>query len=360
VHVPSAKAHFGLGEAGLAGLLFAAALGLVFCLAFAGRLVARFGARGAARGAALALAASLAMLLFLPHVALAVPAMVLLGAASSLWDMAINAEGAALEEAGGAPVMSGLHGMWSLGGMAGAGACGALLAAGWAPAPQLASFSLAVGAVALLGAAGMLEVHPAREGHTDEAHFAWPRGPLLAIGLLILAGMTAEGVMYDWGVLYLTQELGQTQAYGALAYMAFTGAMAAARFGGDALRRRVHERTLLASGAGAAALAMALVLLLAHPVVTVLGFAVVGAGLACVAPVLFSAATRVPGTSRAAAIAAATSVGYGGFLLGPPLIGAIAHATTLSIALAVLVPASLALAIGARRLAVLRGPAGPR
>ncbi len=99
-----------------------------------------------------------------------------------------------------------------------------------------------------------------------------------------------------------------------------------------------------------ATLAMTAVLLSAHPVVAMLGFAVVGAGLAPVAPILFNAATRVPGVSRAAAIASVTSVGYSGFLVGPPLIGAIATASSLTAALAVVVGASALLALGAQRV----------
>ena len=185
-----------------------------------------------------------------------------------------------------------------------------------------------------------------------QAHFAWPRGPLLVIGLLILAGMTAEGAMYDWCVLYLQQELGQPQSQAALGYAVFSASMAASRFAGDALRARYDERTLLRCGAGLAAGAMAVVLLSAHPVVAWVGFALVGAGLAPVAPILFSAATRVPGVSPAAAIASVTSVGYSGFMLWPPLIGALATASSLTWALGVVVVAAALLALGAGRVQV--------
>ena len=174
---------------------------------------------------------------------------------------------------------------------------------------------------------------------------------MLVIGLLILAGMTAEGAMYDWCVLYLHQELAQPQAQAALGYAVFSASMAASRFAGDALRARYDERTLLRCGAGLAAGAMAVVLLSARPVVAWVGFALVGAGLAPVAPILFSAATRVPGVSPAAAIASVTSVGYSGFMLGPPLIGALATASSLTWALGVVVLAAALLAGGAGKVA---------
>ena len=96
---------------------------------------------------------------------------------------------------------------------------------------------------------------------------------------------------------------------------------------------------------------MALVLLSGHPVVSLLGYALIGAGLAPIVPLLFTAASRVPGSSSAAAIAAVSSIGYSGFLIGPPLIGTIAQTTSLTAALSVVVVASAALAWGSRRVA---------
>lgn len=126
--------------------------------------------------------------------------------------------------------------------------------------------------------------------------------------------------------------------------------MAAARFGGDALRARHAEAALLRASAGLAAVAMAVVLLVEHPAVALLGYALVGAGLAPVVPILYNAATHVPGVSRAAAIAAVSSIGYAGFLLGPPLIGLIAHAASLRAAMGVIVIAASVLAWQAVRV----------
>ena len=152
--------------------------------------------------------------------------------------------------------------------------------------------------------------------------------------------------MYDWSVLYLTQDVGMSQARAALGYAIFSGAMALARFGGDILRARYAERVLLRFGATVAAIAI--VLIAGNPWVAMIGVALAGAGLAPVAPILFNAATRVPGVSRAAAIASVTSIGYSGFMIGPPLIGGLATATSLTVALGVVVAASALLAMGAR------------
>lgn len=347
-HIPSVKLQHGLDEVGLSMVLLTAALGAVTSLFFAGRAVAQLGARHAATAAGVVMSAMLALMLVLPGLWALLPAALLFGAGMSLFDVSINTEGSELESLSGRAIMSNLHGMFSVGGMAGAALASALLGAGVAPAVQLAA--VAAGLVAVIGGAslGMLDTHSGAD--EERAHFAWPKGLLLVIGLLIFAGMTAEGVMYDWCVLYLKQDVGMPQAQAALGYAGFSAAMALSRFGGDALRARFSETVLLLSGAVLAAVAMAVVLLLGTPWVALVGFALVGAGLAPVAPILFNAATRVPGVSRAAAIASVTSIGYSGFMIGPPLIGGIAKATSLSVALAVVVLAASCLALGARHV----------
>lgn len=356
-HIPSIKAHHGLSEGSLSAVLLAAAVGAVSSLFTAGRVMAALGARRTAAGAAVlggGLLGSVLAFQGLP-MSLLLLQVVALGACMCLFDVALNTEGTTLERLGGRPVMSHLHGMFSVGGMLGAGAVAALLGVGIAPGVQLWSLGLGVALVAVWAARGMLQEEGRATAGTPQssaqAHFVWPRGQLLVIGLLILAGMTAEGAMYDWCVLYLHQELGQPQSQAALGYAVFSASMAASRFAGDALRARYDERTLLRCGAGLAAGAMAVVLLSAHPVVAWVGFALVGAGLAPVAPILFSAATRVPGVSPAAAIASVTSVGYSGFMLGPPLIGALATASSLTWALGVVVLAAALLAGGAGKVA---------
>jgi predicted MFS family arabinose efflux permease len=365
-HIPSVKAAYVLHDGQVALVLLAGALGAVLSLLWAGRTVARLGVRSSCALAGCGLASLLGLALYWPSLWLLLPAMVLFGALGSIFDVAINAEGTTLESLGGRAVMSQLHGMFSLGGMAGAALGAALLRAGMAPALQLALLGLTVASSVLLNLRGML---PASAHHQADAPPAlldtplgtlaepparrrspWPHGALLFIGLLIFCGMTAEGVMYDWSVLYLKDALHQPQDRAALAYAVFSAAMAATRFAGDALRERWPQTQLLRGGALLAGSAMLLVLLVAQPLVALLGFVLVGMGLALVVPMLYNAATHVPGTQRASAIAAVSSIGYAGFLLGPPLIGGIAHALNLTAAMGVVVLACAALAWGTGRV----------
>jgi len=198
---------------------------------------------------------------------------VLFGACMSLFDVAINTEGSALEAAGGRPIMGNLHGNFSLGGMLGAGFTGALIRADLAAPWQLAGFGAGFAVWVALAAQAMLTVHPEAESSEPRAHFVWPRGVLLVIGLLAFAAMTAEGAMYDWCVLYLKQEVHMTQDHAALGYAAFSGAMAVMRFAGDALRMRFAERSILRVGGLTTAIAMAVVLLSGVPWIAIGGYA---------------------------------------------------------------------------------------
>ncbi len=347
-HIPSVKTGYAIGEAMLSLVLLAGAIGAVLSLFIAGRIVGWLGARRATVLAALLMSLMLGTVLEYGSVAVLLPAMLVFGASMSLFDVAINTEGSELESLGGRAVMSNLHAMFSVGGMTGAALAAWMLGAGVAPRLQLLGVCAGAAVAVVIASRGMLEPRASSGDDGEQAHFAWPRGLLLVIGLLIFAGMTAEGVMYDWCVLYLKQEVGMPQAQAAIGYATFSAAMALARFGGDFLRSRYSERALLRVGGGLAAVAMAVVLVSANGWVALVGFALVGAGLAPVAPILFNAATRVPGVSRAAAIASVTSIGYSGFMVGPPLIGSIATATSLTVALSVLVLASALLAYGAR------------
>ncbi len=348
VHVPSVKATYSLDERSLAGVLLASSVGSLLTLAFAGRTVARLGVRATTWLAGICFTTAFAACLHLPGAWFLLPIMLLMGGGESVYDVAINAEGTTLEVLSKREVMSGFHGMFSLGAMAGSAAAALMLRMHLTAPVQLLAVALAVAAGISIATRGMLPQHPAVE--TAQAHFAWPRGTLLIIGLLTLCGMMAEGVMYNWSVLYVQQELHAPQESAALGYVAFAGATAGMRFTGDYVRARMSERAMLRLGPSVAAAAMLIVLLVGRAWVALLGFAIVGIGLATIVPILYNAATRVQGVSRSAAIAAVSSIGYVGFMVGPPIVGSIAHATSLTAAMGVLVAAATILALGSGRV----------
>lgn len=344
-HIPSVAARYALSDAALSLVMLTIALGTVLALFVAGRVIARIGARNAVAVCGTAMGLSLALVLEYPGLPALLPGMLLFGASMSVFDVAINTEGSELESLDGRRIMSNLHGMFSVGGMVGAGLTFVLLNLGVAPRAQMVAVGATSAVLAVLVSRAMLDAHGKPDGAL--ADFAWPHGPLLLIGILVFAGMTAEGVMYDWSVLYLKEEIGMPQARAALGYGTFMVSMASARFAGDALRARFAERDVLRWGAAVAAIAMVVLLASANAWIAFAGFAIVGAGLAPVAPILFNAATRVAGVSRAAAIASVTTIGYSGFLVGPPVIGGIATVSSLTVALFTVAACAALVAFGA-------------
>jgi fucose permease len=210
-----------------------------------------------------------------------------------------------------------------------------------------------VGAAATLGVmalgASPFMLRQVRHQHAGGTPLSLPRGPLLLLGAMAALGLVGEGAMYDWSVLYLRQEVAAPAGLASLGYASFSGAMAAGRFGGDWVRARVAPGMLLRASGVLGALGMTLALAVPHPVAALAGFALVGLGFSNIVPVLFSAAGQQPGIAPAHGIAAVSSVGYFGMMAGPPLIGFIAEARSLTAGLLVVIFFSAVVAAMAER-----------
>lgn len=346
VHVPSIKVHYALGEQALGIAMLAAGVGALVALPQAGRVVGRFGPRGVTLATGLVCAISIALLLAFDRYAALLAVMLAYGTAGSLMDVSINAEASELERLAGRPMMSGFHGMFSLGGMAGA-AMGSMFHAAQVRAPQhLLTAAVASALVIIAGACLMLRM---QGPSARSSSMSLPTGPLALIGVLAALGLIGEGAMYDWSVLYLAQELRADAGVAALAYASFSAAMALARFGGDWVRARLSAVLLLRMSGALGAAGMLLALVVPQPVAALLGFALVGLGFANVVPLLFSAAARAPGVTPAHGIAAVASLGYLGMMAGPPLIGMIAERSSLTTGLYTVAAFAVVLALAARR-----------
>jgi len=346
VHVPTVKAHYGLGEQALAIAMLAAGMGGVSILTQAGRVIGRFGPRSIAICMGLICAACIASLVVSDSYAALLLLMLVYGGAASLFDVSINAEASEIERLSGRPLMSGFHALFSLGGMVGAGVGSALPSLDVSAQAHLLGAAIVCALIVVAGWTAMLRMEgPPAEG----IPMSLPRGPLALIGLLAAIGLIGEGAMYDWSVLFMKQELKSDASIAALAYASFSGAMAAGRFVGDWVRARVDSVKLLRLSGLVSGVGMALALLLPHPLVALVGFALVGLGLSNVVPVLFSAAARVPGITPAHGIAAVSGVGYLGMMAGPPVVGIIAESSSLTVGLSVVVIFAVVLAAFARR-----------
>ena len=272
----------------------------------------------------------------------------LLGATSGAMDIAMNALAVEVEARQGKPIMSGLHGLWSAGGLCGASLGGLMAQQGVSPSAHIIGVACAL-AVVLLIARQWLPDLPAKPAEAGP-RFAFPEPAMLGLGAIVCCAFLIEGAMADWSAVYLKDTLGTTAAKAALGYAAFSFAMMGLRLAGDKIVARWRAANLLRLANAAAAAMMALAIATQHTVLTMVAFVLVGLGVAVVAPLVFGAAARRSQHSPGHGIAAMATLGYGGFLLGPPVIGWLAHLTSLRTALLLVALLAAAIAVLSRHL----------
>ena len=329
------------GELGLA--LFAASVGALVAMPPAGRLSERGGSGRVAVAALLVAAASFAVVSLATGLVLLAAALFVFGAGFGVLNVAANAQGLALERLYGRSILSSFHASFSSGGLAGA-ALGALAAgAGVGPRIHFAALALVVVAGALVAARRLLP--PAADDPPRTPVLARPSRALLVLGAAAFVTLLAEGAALDWSAVYLSDSVGATAGVAALAYTGFSLAMATSRLAGDRLNERVGPVTLARGGGLLAAAGLTLALAVGTTEAGLAGFAAMGAGLGVVVPVLFRAAGSTAGASAGAGVAAVSTLGWLGFLAGPPAIGVTADAVGLRAALGIVVVATLVLAV---------------
>jgi fucose permease len=194
-------------------------------------------------------------------------------------------------------------------------------------------------------------------GHVARASTAWRNRSVLLLGAIVLAAMLSEGAAADWSAVYLHESVGAPVAFAALGYAAFAVAMVVGRLTGDRLLAWIAPRTILPVLAMMATVGMGAALVIGGPAIALIGFATLGLGVALVIPAAFTAAGRLPGVHPGAAVAVVSSVGWVGFVAGPPLIGHLSEAVTLTVALALLPVLTAAIAVSVRGSRVFGPPA---
>jgi MFS family permease len=193
--------------------------------------------------------------------------------------------------------------------------------------------------------------------NTGEPAFGLPNQASLALGALCFLAMSGEGAVLDWSALHLEGELGMSPEFAAIGFAAFSATMAAGRFTGDWMRGHFGAVILVRVSAFVAAAGLTLALLAPIPALAIAGFAIVGLGVANLVPVLFGAAGALPGQSSGSAIAAVATMGYMGFLAGPPVIGLVAEQTSLQLALGLVVLACIIIGVAAAAASPAGNPA---
>jgi fucose permease len=330
--IPFAKSRLDIDDGALGLLLFCIAAGSMLVMPLTGRLIARFGCRPLILACALILCVDLPLMMSVASPMAMGGALLMFGAANGLLDVSMNAQAVIVERESGQARMSGFHGFYSIGSIAGAGSASLLLWAGVAPRHAVLLIVLLI-AIIVMQASGHLLPKRSREaeehGSTLRA-LAHPR--LLLIALLCFFIFLIEGAMLDWSAVFLHAERGMEKGQAGFGYTLYSITVALGRLYGDRLINLVGRPRLLMLGSVCAAAGLLSIVTAGYAGLSLAGFMLAGLGLSNIIPILFTTAGNQLDIAPGIALPAVTLVGYTGLLSGPGLIGAVARQFSLTAA----------------------------
>jgi fucose permease len=340
--IPEIQEFWQVSNAMLGTILLCSAGGAVIAMPFAGVLIVKFGSRLLATCTILILCALVVFIPVFKTLWLIIPLFVLLGVFGGSMDIAINGQAVYVERAYNKPIMSSFHALFSLGTVLGAGA-GALFAKFETPLVTHFGICVAICMALILWAMFHLvkdesdkiakNTGGTSQGNQEGGAFQLPTKAILPLGIIAFCGMSGEGAIADWSALYMNKVIGVDVSFSALAFGAFTLAMTTGRFLGDFIIAQYGQRKTLIFNSLAAILGLVIVLIFSNPYLVLMGFFITGLGVATIVPVVYSAAGNTEGVPPSVGIAMATTVGYAGFFVAPPVIGYLADAFSLRVGL---------------------------
>lgn len=346
VRIPAVQSALGLSDGRLGLALLGVSAGAIVAMPLAGHLVAKHGSRPVTWVAALAFALALVLPARAPSFVLLVAALVAVGLANGVLDVAMNAQAAAVQQRYAEPIMGRVHAFYSFGGLVGAMIGGRVAAEGIDPSAHLTGVGLAIAVGASVVMLGMLPAHT--DAAPDRPSSRGKLRVLLPLGILAFCVLFGEGAMMNWSAVYLRNVMGTGPGMAAAGFAAFSLMMTLGRAVGDTLTLKLGAVRLTRLGGALAMLGVASALASSHWLPVVLGIGAVGAGLSIIFPIVLSAAARTPGLVPGASIAMVSMCGYSGLLAGPPLIGAVANVASLRSGLALVVVTSALVLLLAR------------
>lgn len=350
--VPYVKERLNINEAELGLLLLFLGLGAIIMMPITGLLAKRYGNRIIILCATAIIALCLPLLLIIPTAPMMALAIFIFGAGIGTIDVAMNSHGIIVQNEYGRPIMSSLHGLFSLGGLFGSLGLGFLIKMGLQP--QIAAITISI-----LLCVIVLTQYKHLFNAAQEHNFQLPKeddkqattsnkkllfnGAVLFLGLLCFASFLSEGAMLDWSAVFLKDLKNISPEFAGAGYATFSIAMATMRLLGDRLVEKLDGKVIVIGGSLLAALGLAVMVYSSAMVFVLLGFLLLGIGSANIVPIFFSDAGKLKSIPTSVSIPALSTMGYAGQLMGPAILGFIAH--QLNLESAFLFAASLMLMI---------------
>jgi MFS family permease len=309
-------------------------LGALVALPFAGWAVSVFGSRIMSFTAAIAYSVVLLFIGYSNTVVLLSVALFFFGFCGNVLNIAMNTQALLVqEEMYNKSLLSSFHGLWSIGAMTGAALGGWTMKAGASTAQHFLTVAIVV---SILSSVMVFYLIRKSKPAGGQKLFAWPDKTLWLLGAICFCCAICEGAMADWSSLYYKQVLNDLQRVSTTGYMVFAFMMALGRLIGDGIIGKLSYKGALMLDGILITIGLILATTLPYPVTAIIGFGLVGFGVATVIPIVYSLSAKSSTMHTSAALAAVSTVGFSGFLVGPPMIGFIAHQTGLRISLMLL------------------------
>ena len=333
--IPRVVDRHDLSSGDLGVLLLLLAAGAITAFPLSGRFSDKIGAAKVTWGVAFGYTGSLFLIALSPSYGAVAVSLFIFGATHGAMDVAMNAWAGEVQRRMARPVMSSFHAMFSVGAGLGAGSGFVAASNGVDIAPHFFFAGTLIAAMTLV--IGKIDwVSDAQNGTSSTPVFMLPKGPLFAVGIVAFCAALGEGGMADWSAIFLVLTTGASEAKAALGYAVFSTSMVAMRFLGDRVTHRLGAVTAARLAGITAAIGVLCAVVSGTYAMSLVGFALMGIGYALIIPLAFSRAANDPDLAPGVAIASVSTLGYGGMLLGPPLIGFVSQATSIRFAFLIL------------------------
>ena len=349
--IPSVQQKMGISEAELGGVLLAIPLGQLLSLPLAGWLVAKEGSRKVVLWGVVLYAVALVGLGWASSLYQLLPCLVLFGIGGNLTNISVNTQAVGVERLyNQKPIMASFHGLWSLAGFV-AAAVGSFMI-GHAVTPGVHFVFIALFILVGLAVSAGSTVREDSGVDPNQSIFVKPDKELLGLGAIAFCALICEGAMFDWSGVYFKKVIQADKDWVGAGYTAFMSTMAAGRFGADWLAHRLGPKRVIQLSGLLTATGLSIAVALPTLPTALLGFLLVGFGTSAVVPLVYSAAGKSTHMSAGMALAAVSTIGFFGFLLGPPVIGFVAGATSLRVSFALIAVMGLCVSAVASRVRV--------
>ncbi|GJM34011.1 MAG: MFS transporter [Saprospiraceae bacterium] len=343
--LPRIQEIYGLDNGSLGMILLAVALGALVAMPFAGWVISSKGTRQITSIGALLFCGVIPFIPLMPGPLFLVALFFCMGITTGILDVAMNAQAVVVESSRKKPIMSSFHAIFSAGMMIGAGTGALFTSLNVTLFQHLIIISVFSLALAIWGIRYLLPDPVSATISNEKPGFRWPTKALVGIGFIAFCCMLGEGAMADWSTNYMRNVAKADKSLAPMGLAAFSFAMMLGRFMGDRMRIALGDSRLLMLSSLTAFLGMLLAILVAQPLVVIAGLFIVGLGLATIVPIAYSTAGAMPGLAPGVGISMVTTIGYSGFLFGPPLIGFLADWQGLRLALLLVLVLFVAMAL---------------